>query len=537
MQRVASNARGMTVVVGFIDCDHAARSDTGTIRKYNAAARRAGRTGAAARPQDAAPQLPLLRRQALLHARRGAGTGGSCAASGHARVGVSICEDMWDDFYDVKPLPELAAKRGERSLQPQRVAILSGQTPRARCPGSPAHPPVPEAGCLREHRRGSRQRQEHHPVRRREPRLRSRCTPRGHRPAVRGGSADRRPRRRGSPADRPPADRPRPRALRCAADGARRLHAQDGLHACHRGAVRRHRLGARAGARGGRARGRSGHGIQHAVEVQHRDDPFDCRTARRRARGALRRHPDPGHRRSGDLGVRGARAPHPARAHPREPAGQDPGPPDDGRVERHGRAADLLRERDGDCAWLRDALWRHVRRAVAHRRPLENGRLPAGTLRQRRHGSEKIPRETFDIVPVRGAGRQAVRPIRLLGRGPDRRRARGAPDEPGRARHPVRTPGARSHALPARRGGSHRLRQAHGHHLHAGRRRGRRAASGGRCTSAFRDRPSSPSRSVRSGSTSARRSSTAGPACSDFRRGYTRSGRPALLRRPARCCT
>ena len=27
-----------------------------------------------------------------------------------SRVGVSICEDMWDEYYDVKPLPELVAK-------------------------------------------------------------------------------------------------------------------------------------------------------------------------------------------------------------------------------------------------------------------------------------------------------------------------------------------------------------------------------------------------------------------------------------------
>jgi NAD+ synthase (glutamine-hydrolysing) len=27
-----------------------------------------------------------------------------------ARIGVSICEDMWDEFYEIKPLPELAAK-------------------------------------------------------------------------------------------------------------------------------------------------------------------------------------------------------------------------------------------------------------------------------------------------------------------------------------------------------------------------------------------------------------------------------------------
>src|SRR6476659_5960788 len=38
MQRVAQAARGITVIVGFIDCDYSARSDTGTIRKFNAGA-------------------------------------------------------------------------------------------------------------------------------------------------------------------------------------------------------------------------------------------------------------------------------------------------------------------------------------------------------------------------------------------------------------------------------------------------------------------------------------------------------------------
>ena len=32
------------------------------------------------------------------------------ARGGTTRVGVSICEDMWDEFYEVKPLRELAAK-------------------------------------------------------------------------------------------------------------------------------------------------------------------------------------------------------------------------------------------------------------------------------------------------------------------------------------------------------------------------------------------------------------------------------------------
>src|SRR3954470_15462776 len=38
MQRIAAAARGITVVVGFIDFDLAARNESGGIRKYNAAA-------------------------------------------------------------------------------------------------------------------------------------------------------------------------------------------------------------------------------------------------------------------------------------------------------------------------------------------------------------------------------------------------------------------------------------------------------------------------------------------------------------------
>ena len=58
------------------------------------------------------------------------------------------------------------------------------------------------------------------------------------------------------------------------------------------------------------------------------------------------------------------------------------GHPDDGGVERHRRAPHFLRQRNRDRARLRDALRRHVRRDLAHRRPLEDGRLPARSPRQ-----------------------------------------------------------------------------------------------------------------------------------------------------------
>jgi NAD+ synthase (glutamine-hydrolysing) len=110
LQRVAEAARGITAIVGFIDHDPAAVNDHGTVKKYNAAAVvRDGRVIQRARKSllpsyryfdDKRFFSPGERRDAV-----DAGTGGPLA-----RIGVSICEDLWDDFYDVKPVPELVAK-------------------------------------------------------------------------------------------------------------------------------------------------------------------------------------------------------------------------------------------------------------------------------------------------------------------------------------------------------------------------------------------------------------------------------------------
>jgi NAD+ synthase (glutamine-hydrolysing) len=108
--RVAAAARGITAVVGFIDHDPAARNENGTIRKYNAAAvvrdgRILQRTRKSLLPSyryfdDKRFFTPAERREPV----------DVPARHGPRRIGVSICEDMWDDFYDVKPLPELAAR-------------------------------------------------------------------------------------------------------------------------------------------------------------------------------------------------------------------------------------------------------------------------------------------------------------------------------------------------------------------------------------------------------------------------------------------
>ena len=110
VQRIAEAARGITAVVGFIDFDAAARNDSGAIRKYNAAAvMRDGQILQRAHKSllpsyryfdDKRFFVPAERREPVSIE----------AAGGPVRLGVSICEDLWDEFYDIKPLPELVAK-------------------------------------------------------------------------------------------------------------------------------------------------------------------------------------------------------------------------------------------------------------------------------------------------------------------------------------------------------------------------------------------------------------------------------------------
>src|SRR5258708_10464290 len=109
LQEIAPAARGITAVVGFIDCDASATNDHGTIRKYNAAAVvRDGRVLQRARKSllpsyryfDAKRYFtPAERREPV-----DAATGGPLP-----RVGVSISEDLSAAYYDATPLPHLVA--------------------------------------------------------------------------------------------------------------------------------------------------------------------------------------------------------------------------------------------------------------------------------------------------------------------------------------------------------------------------------------------------------------------------------------------
>lgn len=110
LERIAAAARGITAVVGFIDYDLTARNDNGTTRKYNAAAVvRDGRILQRAR-KSLLPNYRYFDDKRFFTAAERRDPVTVATAGGERSIGVSICEDMWDEFYDVKPLPELAAK-------------------------------------------------------------------------------------------------------------------------------------------------------------------------------------------------------------------------------------------------------------------------------------------------------------------------------------------------------------------------------------------------------------------------------------------
>lgn len=108
VQRLTRETDRMASVIGFVDFDAKKRNEDGTIRKYNAAAtaQHGAIIGVSRKSllpnyryfDDKRLYLPSSSREPVsLH-------------FDDFKLGVSICEDAWDDFYDIKPIPELVRK-------------------------------------------------------------------------------------------------------------------------------------------------------------------------------------------------------------------------------------------------------------------------------------------------------------------------------------------------------------------------------------------------------------------------------------------
>ena len=514
LQRVAAAATSLTAIVGFIDHHPSERNDNGTILKYNAAAVVSRRARPAARAQVAAAQLSLLRRQALLCARARARHGRCRPRRALGRLGVSICEDMWDEYYAVKPLPELAAKGADLLVNINASPFYPGKRQRARRAHPPAHRAARQAVRLCQHLRRRRQRQEHHPVRRREPRLRRR------RPAARR-SAGSSPKscsssiwteRRAAPSVH--AARRSSASARCTTRWSWRC-----ATTCRKTGFTRAIVAVSGGIDSALALAIAVDALgAERVSAFNMPSRFNTETTRSIAAELARtlgvRYgviPIQGLADQIQAGVLIARAPDCARLHAREPAGAYPRHPDDGRIERYGALliscgneteialgyATLYGDMCGGISLIGDLSKTDVYRLARHVNA--------------RHGAEKIPEATFTSSRPRSSPTNQFDPFDyavvapLVGEMVERRRSAADLLELFERR-------ALDPEVSARRRRPDGLRQVHAAPRSRPCSTTPPAGSAGPSTSASRARRSSSSRSGRLGSTFGRRSSMAGRA-------------------------
>ena len=110
LQRVAAAASSLTAIVGFIDHHPSERNDNGTILKYNAAAVVSQGRVLQRAHKSLLPNYRYFDDKRYFAPARARETVDVTLGGRSVRLGVSICEDMWDEYYAVKPLPELAAR-------------------------------------------------------------------------------------------------------------------------------------------------------------------------------------------------------------------------------------------------------------------------------------------------------------------------------------------------------------------------------------------------------------------------------------------
>ena len=113
VQEVAIAAQGITAVVGFIDSDPSATNDSGGILKHNAAAVVRDGTVIQRVHKSLLPNYRYFDDKRWFTPANRRDPVEVIVRDRPRRLGVSICEDMWDAYYAVKPLDELTAKGAE----------------------------------------------------------------------------------------------------------------------------------------------------------------------------------------------------------------------------------------------------------------------------------------------------------------------------------------------------------------------------------------------------------------------------------------
>ncbi|HLE07242.1 MAG TPA: NAD(+) synthase [archaeon] len=123
VQKLAARMRGISAVVGFIDCE----PENPMRRKYNAAAVLSEGRVAGVAHKTLLPNYKYFDDKRYFLEGKERRPIEVRARGQSVKLGVSICEDMWDNDYETKPVPELAEKGAEIILNTNASPFFAGK--------------------------------------------------------------------------------------------------------------------------------------------------------------------------------------------------------------------------------------------------------------------------------------------------------------------------------------------------------------------------------------------------------------------------
>lgn len=110
LNEIAKEIENIVAIIGFIDYDHQKKDNGGRIRKYNAAAVLQDKKIIGIVHKTLLPNYRYFDDKRYFVSGKERKPFAINVNGTRINLGISICEDMWDDYYDLKPIKELAHK-------------------------------------------------------------------------------------------------------------------------------------------------------------------------------------------------------------------------------------------------------------------------------------------------------------------------------------------------------------------------------------------------------------------------------------------
>jgi len=110
LELLAQHIWGIAAVIGFVDYDKNKNNGSGKMVKYNAAAVIQDKKIRGIVHKTLLPNYGVFDDKRFFHPGEERKVIPINTKKGKLNLGISICEDMWDENYDIKPIPELVEK-------------------------------------------------------------------------------------------------------------------------------------------------------------------------------------------------------------------------------------------------------------------------------------------------------------------------------------------------------------------------------------------------------------------------------------------